>query len=120
MALAFWSCIAIMFGVTALVLWGMLSAMGVIDNIESLIGQLTSDSQFHLAAGELVFGGVVVLLAFICVATVVTVGAALFYNVLAYVTGGLKVDLRTIEVVGDQQTDASSSSNGQADDTVVL
>ena len=120
MALAFWSCIGVVFAIASLVLWGMLSAMGVIGNIESLIGQLTDNKHFHLAAGGMMFGGFVGLIAFVCLATVATVGAALFYNLLAYVTGGLKVDVRAVRRVGDQQSGFSALNNGQADDTVVL
>jgi hypothetical protein len=120
MALAFWTCIGLVFAVAALVLWGMLSAMGVIDNVESLIGQLTNDTHFHLAASAIVFGGFLSLIAFVCLATLATVGAALFYNLLAYITGGLKLDMRAIQSTGDQQAGLSARNNGQADDTVVL
>jgi hypothetical protein len=120
MALAFWASIGVVFAVAALMLWGMLSAMGVIDNVESLIGQLTDDSHFHLAAGGMVFGGGLVLVAFVCLATVATVGAALFYNCLAYITGGLELEVRAVEHTNDQQAGLAALNNGQADDTVVL
>jgi hypothetical protein len=120
MALAFWTGMAIFLAVTALVLWGMLSAMGVIGNIESLFGQLTDDAHFHLAVGDVVVGGTLGLCAFVCIATVITVGAAAFYNVLASLTGGLEVELRASPIESDQQAVEPVRSNGQADDTVVL
>jgi hypothetical protein len=120
LALAVWTSIAILFGVTALVLWGMLSAMGVIGNIESFIGQLTGDSHFHLVAGGVMFGGTLAGCAFVCIATVITIAAAAFYNLLAFLTGGLEIDLRTTSRETDQQTVEPVRNNGQADDTVVL
>ena len=120
MALAFWTGIGIFLAVTALVLWGMLSAMGIIDNIESFIAQLTDESQFHVVWSDVFVVGTLVLVAFVCIATVITVAMAAFYNLLAYITGGCEIDLRKTEREVDQQAGASVRSSGHADDTVVL
>lgn len=91
MALAFWTCIGTaLFAMTFLV-WEVLVAMGIVDNVENFVGDLLDEKNFHIVTGALFFSVLLVVCAFVIAATTMTIVAGSFYNLLASTIGGIRL-----------------------------
>ncbi len=90
-AALFWACAGATFFATLYALWFMLSTTGAITNFEHFVDDATGLKSFHVMSGTLLLALGLAVLVFVCIATVMTVAAALFYNALAALTGGVQV-----------------------------
>ena len=105
-AVVYWACVGALLTGAFAVLLMILSAMGAVDKAESFVADLTGVDEFRILSGEILFAVGLLVIAFVVVATTLTVASAAFYNVLSRFTGG-------IEYTVTQQV-ASARNNGHA------
>jgi hypothetical protein len=90
-SLCFYLCALIVVLVAGVVLWWIASAVGAVHNVEKFIGELVSDTHFHILSWEVLRGATLIGLVLVCVLVVITVLAAAFYNLFSELIGGLEV-----------------------------
>ena len=99
-ALCFYLCALIVVLVAGIVLWWIASAVGAVHNVEKFIGELVSDTHFHILSWEVLRGATLIGLVLVCVLVVITVLAAAFYNLFSELIGGLEVTVVEHEDAG--------------------
>jgi uncharacterized protein involved in cysteine biosynthesis len=71
--------------------WLVASAAGIVDNVETLIGDLFALEDFHFVAWRILRAGALAGAAFVLLATVANLLGAIAYNVISRVVGGIEV-----------------------------
>lgn len=90
-SICFYLCALIVFLVAGVMLWWIASAAGVVGNVEHFIGDLVNNKDFRFLSWEVLRGATLIGLVLVCVATVLTVLAAAFYNLFSELLGGVEV-----------------------------
>ena len=93
MSVVFYLCALIVALCAGVVLWWIAVAFGAVGNVEKFIGDLFNNRNFHLISWAVLRTMTLVGLAFVCVATVITVLTAALYNLFAEVFGGIEVTI---------------------------
>jgi hypothetical protein len=75
----------------AIALWEIARVAGVIDSVQHFMRQLLGSNDFTFLSWRLLRGFTLVGIVFVCLAVVVTVVAAAFYNLFAEVMGGVVI-----------------------------
>lgn len=90
-SICFYLCALIVMLVAGVMLWWVASAAGVVSSIESFVGELVNNKNFHLLSWEVLRAATLIGLVIVCLLTVLTVLAAAFYNLFADLLGGIEV-----------------------------
>lgn len=77
--------------VSGMVLWWIASAVGIVSDLESFIGELISSDDFRFLSWEVLRASTLIGLVFVCLMVVCTVLAAAFYNLFSELLGGVEV-----------------------------
>ena len=77
--------------VSGVMMWWIASAAGVIDNIEKFVGEMVDNKDFRFLSWEVLRAVTLIGLVFVCILTVITVLAAVFYNLFSELLGGVEV-----------------------------
>jgi len=99
-AICFYLCSLVVVVLTGALVWVLLSALGVIGNAESFVGDLVNNDQFRFLSWGVLRSATLIGAVMVCILTVVTVLAAAFYNVFAQMVGGIEVTVVEQEEVG--------------------
>jgi hypothetical protein len=75
----------------AIALWEIARVAGVVDSIQHFMRQLLGSNDFTFLSWRLLRGFTLLGLVFVCLAIVVTVVAAAFYNLFAEIMGGVVI-----------------------------
>jgi hypothetical protein len=90
-SICFYLCSLIVLLVAGVMLWWIASAAGVIDSIQSFIGELVDNKDFQFLSWQVLRASTLVGLVIVCILTVLTVLAAAFYNLFSELLGGVEV-----------------------------
>ncbi len=90
-SICFYLCALIVLLVAGMILWWIASAAGVVGSIESFVGQLVGNKDFHFLSWQVLRASTLIGLVIVCIFTVVTVLAAAFYNLFSELLGGVEV-----------------------------
>jgi cytochrome c biogenesis factor len=90
-SICFFLCALIVMLAAAVMLWWIASAAGVIDSVESFVGELVNNKDFRFLSWQVLRAATLVGLVIVCILTVLTVLAAAFYNLFAELLGGVEV-----------------------------
>ena len=91
LALAFYLSVVLLVLVAGIVTWTTLARAGVIDNLESFLGELLSSTDFQLLSSEILQGAVLIGLVLVVLLVILTVAAAALFNVFSELLGGLEI-----------------------------
>jgi hypothetical protein len=97
MALCFYVCAMAVVLVAMIALWTVADSAGIIDNVESFIGDLFSADDFTFVSGAVLRGGVLVGIVLVALLVAFTIIAASFYNIFAELFGGVEIVIREEE-----------------------
>jgi Transmembrane domain of unknown function (DUF3566) len=89
----FYACIMVVILGALIILYGVLGAIGAIQNVEDLIRELFSDETFQISGEWLFTRGVAVGLLMVVLWSLINVFVALLYNLLSDIIGGIEVTL---------------------------
>jgi hypothetical protein len=89
----FYVCIMVVILGALIILYGVLGAIGAIQNVEDLIRELFSDETFQISGEWLFTRGVAVGLLMVVLWSLINVFVALLYNLLSDIVGGIEVTL---------------------------
>ncbi|MBN2840956.1 MAG: DUF3566 domain-containing protein, partial [Coriobacteriia bacterium] len=89
----FYVCIMVVILGALIILYGVLGAIGAIQNVEDLIRELFSDETFQISGEWLFTRGVAVGLLMVVLWSLINVFVALLYNLLSDIIGGIEVTL---------------------------
>jgi hypothetical protein len=89
----FYVCIMVVILGALIILYGVLGAIGAIQNVEDLIRELFSDETFQIRGDWLFTRGVAVGLLMVVLWSLINVFVALLYNLLSDIVGGIEVTL---------------------------
>ena len=89
----FYACIMVVILGALIILYGVLGAIGAIQNVEDLIRELFSDETFRISGEWLFTRGVAFGLLMVVLWSLINVFVALLYNVLSDIVGGIEVTL---------------------------
>jgi hypothetical protein len=89
----FYVCIMVVILGALIILYGVLGAIGAIQNVEDLIRELFSDETFRIRGDWLFTRGVAVGLLMVVLWSLINVFVALLYNLLSDIVGGIEVTL---------------------------
>jgi hypothetical protein len=89
----FYICIMAVILGALVILYGVLGAIGAIQNVEDLIRELFSDDTFKIHGDWLFSRGLAVGLAMVVLWTLINVFVAFLYNLLSDIVGGIEVTL---------------------------
>jgi Transmembrane domain of unknown function (DUF3566) len=89
----FYACIMVVILGALIILYGVLGAIGAIQNVEDLIRELFSDETFQISGEWLFTRGVAVGLLMVVLWSLINVFVALLYNLLSDIVGGIEVTL---------------------------
>jgi uncharacterized membrane protein len=90
-AICFYLCALIVMLVAGVMLWWIASAAGVVASVESFVGELVNNKDFHLLSWQVMRAATLIGLVVVCLLTVCTVLAAAFYNLFSELLGGIEV-----------------------------
>lgn len=90
-SLAFYVCLYVLGLAVGVVLWLAARAAGVVGNVESFIGDLFALEGFHFVAWRLLRAAALAGAAFVVLATAANLAAALAYNLISRLVGGVVV-----------------------------
>ena len=90
-SICFFLCALIVMLTAAVMLWWIASAAGVVDSVESFVGDLVNNKDFRFLSWQVLRAATLVGLVIVCIMTVLTVLAAAFYNLFAELLGGVEV-----------------------------
>jgi len=90
-SICFYLTALIVFLLSAIVMWSVASATGIIGNLESSIGDTIGSDDFQLLSWNLLRATTLIGLVFVCLAVVMSVLAAAFYNLFSDLVGGIEV-----------------------------
>ena len=91
MALCFYMGALVLVIIAAIALWEIARVAGVIDSIQHFMRQLLGSNDFTLLSWRLLRGFTLVGLVIVCLAVVMTVVAAAFYNLFSEMVGGVQI-----------------------------
>jgi hypothetical protein len=97
MALCFYLSAMAVFVVALIALWAVADSAGIIDNVETFIGDLFSADDFHFVSDQVLRGAVLVAIVLVALMVVFTIIAASFYNIFAELFGGIEITIREEE-----------------------
>jgi hypothetical protein len=97
MALCFYVSAMAVVVVALIALWAVADSAGVIDNVETFIGDLFSAKDFHFVSDQVLRGAVLVAIVLVALMVVFTIIAASFYNIFAELFGGIEITIREEE-----------------------
>ncbi|MFM8974021.1 MAG: DUF3566 domain-containing protein [Actinomycetota bacterium] len=97
-SVGFYLCLLIVALCVGVVLWWIAIALGAVGNVEQFVGDLFNNDDFRLLSWAVLRSVTLIGLAWVCVATVVTVLFAALYNLFAEVFGGIEVTIAEQEV----------------------
>lgn len=89
----FYVCIMVVILGALIILYGVLGAIGAIQNVEDLIRELFSDETFQISGEWLFTRGVAVGLLMVVLWSLINVFVALLYNLLSDIVGGIEMTL---------------------------
>jgi len=89
----FYVCIMAVIMGALIILYGVLGAIGAIQNVEDLIRELFSDDTFQIHGDWLFTRGLTVGLVMVVLWTLINVFVAFLYNLLSDIVGGIEVTL---------------------------
>src|ERR687898_2673896 len=89
----FYACIMVVILGALIILYGVLGAIGAIQNVEDLIRELFSDETFQIHGDWLFTRGITVGLLMVVLWTLINVFVALLYNLLSDIVGGVELTL---------------------------
>lgn len=89
----FYVCIMAVIMGALVILYGVLGAIGALENVEDLIRELFSDDTFQIHGDWLFIRGLTVGLAMVVLWTLINVFVAFLYNLLSDIVGGIEVTL---------------------------
>jgi hypothetical protein len=110
-AVVFWVCAGLLAIGAVLMTWLLLTTAGVIGNFEEFVTDMTGVEDFRILSGTVLSALVLLVCVGIVVATVVTVIAAEFYNIVAQTLGG--IEMVALEETARPVSSSPPSSNGQ-------
>jgi transmembrane protein DUF3566 len=90
-SICFYLCSLIVLLVAGIMLWWIASAAGVIDSVQSFVGELVDNKDFQFLSWQVLRASTLVGLVIVCIFTVLTVLAAAFYNLFSELLGGVEV-----------------------------
>ena len=97
MALCFYVSAMAVVVVALIALWAVADSAGIIDNVETFIGDLFSAKDFHFVSDQVLRGAVLVSIVLVALMVVFTIIAASFYNIFAELFGGIEITIREEE-----------------------
>src|SRR4051812_4349929 len=97
MALCFYVSAMAVVVVALIALWAVADSAGIIDNVETFIGDLFSAKDFHFVSDQVLRGAVLVAIVLVALMVVFTIIAASFYNIFAELFGGIEITIREEE-----------------------
>ncbi len=97
MALCFYISAMAVVVVALIALWAVADSAGIIDNVETFIGDLFSAKDFHFVSDQVLRGAVLVSIVLVALMVVFTIIAASFYNIFAELFGGIEITIREEE-----------------------
>ena len=97
MALCFYISAMAVVVVALIALWAVADSAGIIDNVETFIGDLFSADDFHFVSDQVLRGAVLVAIVLVALMVVFTIIAASFYNIFAELFGGVEITIREEE-----------------------
>jgi Transmembrane domain of unknown function (DUF3566) len=97
MALCFYISAMAVVVVALIALWAVADSAGIIDNVETFIGDLFSADDFHFLSDQVLRGAVLVAIVVVALMVVFTIIAASFYNIFAELFGGIEITIREEE-----------------------
>lgn len=89
----FYVCIMAVFLGAFIILYGVLGAIGAVQNVEELIRELFSDETFQIHGDWLFTRGLTIGLLMVVLWTLINVFVAFLYNLLSDIIGGIEVTL---------------------------
>jgi Transmembrane domain of unknown function (DUF3566) len=89
----FYVCIMAVILGALIILYGVLGAIGAVQNVEDLIRELFSDDTFQIHGDWLFTRGLTVGLVMVVLWTLINVFVAFLYNLLSDIVGGIEVTL---------------------------
>jgi hypothetical protein len=90
-SICFYMCALIVALVAGTFLWWIASAAGFIGGMEDFVGDLVENDNFRFLSWEVLRAATLIGLVLVCIATVLTVLAAAFYNMFSELLGGVEV-----------------------------
>jgi Transmembrane domain of unknown function (DUF3566) len=90
-AVCFYLCALLVMLVAGVILWFVADTVGMIDNVESFVGDLFDDTGFKFFPAEILRAATLLGLVFAALATVMTVLATGFYNLFSDLIGGIEI-----------------------------
>ncbi|HYA44103.1 MAG TPA: DUF3566 domain-containing protein [Acidimicrobiales bacterium] len=90
-SLAFYACVLIVLLIAGAILWNVAAAFGVLDNFDKLVRSLFALTSFKLHPLTALAWGAVIGSVLCLLGTVLNVLAAVLYNLLSDVVGGIQV-----------------------------
>jgi hypothetical protein len=88
----FYLCVLLVFLVAGILLWTVAAAFGVIHNVEKFIQKLFDLNSFHFQAWSILLGTGLGGMVFVVLGTGANVLAALLYNLISDITGGVAIE----------------------------
>jgi len=92
-SVCFYICSMAVLMVALVALWLIGDAAGVIQNVESFLGDLLQTKDFTFLDGEILRGALLVAAVIVVLLIVITVIAAAFYNLFAEIFGGVELTI---------------------------
>lgn len=90
-SLAFYFCVFLVFMVAGVVLWNVAAAFGVINSIDKLVRSLFALTSFRLHPITALVWGAAIGAVLCLLGSLLNVVAAIFYNLISDVVGGVQV-----------------------------
>ena len=90
-SVCFYLCALLVMLVAGVILWFAADFVGLIDNVESFVGDLFDDKGFKFFPSEILRAATLLGLVFASLATVMTVLATGFYNLFSDLIGGIEI-----------------------------
>jgi Transmembrane domain of unknown function (DUF3566) len=89
----FYLCVMVVFLGAAVILYGILSAVGALDSLTRLIRDLFADQSFEIHGDWLFTRGLAIGLGMVVLWTLINVFVVFLYNLLSDIVGGIEVTL---------------------------
>jgi hypothetical protein len=93
LSLVFYSCLFLVVIVAGIGLWVIAAALGVIGNVEQFFGELLGSKDFHFLGLRILQAAALGGLVLVAIASGLTTLAAVFYNLITELVGGVDVTL---------------------------
>lgn len=93
LSLLFYLCLFLVLLVAGIVLWLAASGFGIIDNVETFIGDLLALEDFHFVAGQILRAATLGGLVIVVLGAGANVLMAVLYNLISDLVGGIEVSV---------------------------